>query len=99
MALCSDDCHTRTRPGLSTLYERKRAVVQADNLVSSLRFHQPQLTAIMPVLGSTFFILSLSSTHYALAMRGMDFRSRTVAELVDGFVRGAVGITLALAGA
>ena len=62
-------------------------------------FHQPQLTAIMPVLGSTFFILSLSSTHYALAMRGMDFRSRTVAELVDGFVRGAVGITLALAGA
>jgi O-antigen/teichoic acid export membrane protein len=62
-------------------------------------FHQPQLVAIMPALGSTFLILSLSSTHYALAMRGIDFRSRTTAELVDGFVRGATGITLALLGA
>jgi O-antigen/teichoic acid export membrane protein len=62
-------------------------------------FHQPQLVTIMPVLGSTFFILSISSTHYALAMRGIDFRSRTVAQLVDAFVRGAVGITLALSGA
>jgi|SRR5271166_103290 len=62
-------------------------------------FHEPQLVVIMPVLGSSWFILSISSTHYALAMRGMDFRSRTVAELVDAFVRGAVGITLALLGA
>lgn len=52
----------------------------------------------MPVLGGTFLILNLSSTHYALAMRNIDFRSRTVAELVDAFVRGAVGITLALSG-
>ncbi len=61
-------------------------------------FHQPQLVAIMPVLGSTFLILNLSSTHYALAMRNIDFRSRTIAELVDAFARGAVGITLALLG-
>jgi O-antigen/teichoic acid export membrane protein len=62
-------------------------------------FHQPRLVAIMPALGSTFLILSLSSTHYGLAMRSIDFRSRTTAELVDAFVRGAVGISLALAGA
>jgi PST family polysaccharide transporter len=61
-------------------------------------FHEPQLVAVMPVLGSTFFFLSLSSTHYALAMRSIDFRSRTAAELVDGSVRGVVGIALALSG-
>jgi O-antigen/teichoic acid export membrane protein len=62
-------------------------------------FHEPRLTTIMPVLGSTFFILSLGSTHYALAMRNIDFRSRTIAELTDAGVRGLVGIGLALAGA
>jgi O-antigen/teichoic acid export membrane protein len=62
-------------------------------------FHQPSLTAILPVLGTSFFILSLSSTHYALAMRNIDFRSRTIAELGEAFVRGGVGIGLALGGA
>ena len=62
-------------------------------------FHQPQLIAIMPVLGGTFLILNLSSTHYSLAMRKIDFRSRTIAELLDGLGRGACGITLALLGA
>ncbi len=62
-------------------------------------FHQPQLVAIMPVLGSTFLILNLSATHYSLAMRNIDFRSRTLAELANGFARGACGVLLALAGA
>ncbi len=62
-------------------------------------FHQPMLVAVMPVLGTTFFILGLSSTHYALAMRSIDFRSRTAAELVDGGVRGVAGIVLAFSGA
>lgn len=62
-------------------------------------FGQPQLVAIMPVLGSTFFILSLSNTHYAIALRNIDFRSRTIAELVDAGIRGVAGIGLALAGA
>jgi polysaccharide transporter, PST family len=62
-------------------------------------FHQPQLVTIMPVLGSTFFIGGISSTHYALAMRNIDFRSRTVAELVYALARGFSGIALALAGA
>lgn len=62
-------------------------------------FHQPMLVAVMPVLGTTFFILGLSSTHYALAMRSIDFRSRTAAELVEGGIRGVAGIVLAFAGA
>jgi O-antigen/teichoic acid export membrane protein len=62
-------------------------------------FHEPLLVAMLPVLGSTFFILGISSTHYALAMRSIDFRSRTFAELTDAIVRGVVGISLALTGA
>jgi len=62
-------------------------------------FHQPQLILIMPVLGSTFLILNLSSTHNALAMRSIDFRSRTAAELLDGLARGVCGVALAFAGA
>lgn len=62
-------------------------------------FHHPELSGIMPVLGCTFFVLSLSSTHYALAMRSIDFRSRTIAELGEALVRGGFGIALALAGA
>lgn len=62
-------------------------------------FHQPQLYGVMPVLGLTFFIYGLGSTHYALATKRMDFRSRTAAELADALARGAVGVTLALAGA
>jgi PST family polysaccharide transporter len=67
--------------------------------VAASFFHQPRLTAVMPVLGTTFFILALSSTHYAIAMRNIDFRSRTIAELADAGVRGAFGIGLALSGA
>jgi O-antigen/teichoic acid export membrane protein len=62
-------------------------------------FHQPRLYAVMPVLGLTFFLYALGSTHYALATKRMDFRSRMSAELADAFVRGGVGVTLALAGA
>lgn len=62
-------------------------------------FHQPRLYAVMPALGATFFLYALGSTHYALATKRLDFRSRTAAELADAFVRGAVGIALALAGA
>lgn len=61
-------------------------------------FHQPRLYAVMPALGATFFIYALGSTHYALASKRMDFRSRTAAELADALVRGGVGVTLALAG-
>lgn len=62
-------------------------------------FHQPRLYSVMPALGLTFFFYGLGSTHYALATKRMDFRSRTWAELVDAIFRGGVGVGLALAGA
>lgn len=62
-------------------------------------FHQPRLDSVMPALGLTFFFYGLGSTHYALATKRMDFRSRTWAELVDAIFRGGVGVALALAGA
>lgn len=66
--------------------------------VATALFHQPQLVTIMPALGLTFVIYGLGSTHYALAMKSIDFRSRTVAEIVDAVVRGVIGVVLALAG-
>jgi O-antigen/teichoic acid export membrane protein len=62
-------------------------------------FHQPRLYELMPVLGLTFFFYGLGSTHYSLAMKSMDFRSRTSAEMADALARGVVGVSLALAGA
>ncbi len=62
-------------------------------------FHQPRLIELMPALGLTFFLYGLGSTHYSLAMKSMDFRSRTSAEMADALARGIVGVTLALAGA
>jgi O-antigen/teichoic acid export membrane protein len=67
--------------------------------VAASFFHQSRLGAVLPALGLTFFFYGLGSTHYALAMKRIDFRSRTAAELADAIVRGGVGITLALAGA
>lgn len=61
-------------------------------------FDEPGLVGLLPALGATFFIRALSSTHYALAQKRIDFRSRTVAEVADVVVRGAVGVGLALAG-
>lgn len=61
-------------------------------------FHQDALIALLPVLGLRFFIRSLSATHYALAQKRIDFRSRTAGELSDVIVRGITSITLALMG-
>src|SRR5207248_1694823 len=62
-------------------------------------FHQPRLVELMPVLGTNFLLVGLGSTHSALAQKRMDFQSRTIAELADVIVRGALGVVLALAGA
>ncbi len=62
-------------------------------------FHEPLLYLLMPALGLTFLVYGVGSTHYALATKRMDFRSRTVAELSDAVARGVVGVALALAGA
>jgi PST family polysaccharide transporter len=62
-------------------------------------FHQPKLTAIMPVLGFNTFLKATGMTHFALAQKELDFRLRTGAELADVVTRGITGIGLALAGA
>jgi lipopolysaccharide exporter len=62
-------------------------------------FHQPRLTAIMPVLGANFVLIGLGTTHAGLALKSIDFRSRTLAELAGALVRSAISIVLALLGA
>lgn len=62
-------------------------------------FGQPRLVAIVPVLGLNFFVQAIGGTHYALAQRQLNFRSRAGAETADVLVRGATGTALALLGA
>jgi O-antigen/teichoic acid export membrane protein len=61
-------------------------------------FHEPELAAILSVLGLNFFIRSLGTTHYAIAQKRLDFRTRSIAELSNATLRGGLGIVLALAG-
>jgi O-antigen/teichoic acid export membrane protein len=61
-------------------------------------FGHASLRAIIPVLGLSFFVESLGSTHDSLARKRLDYRVRTVAEAADVLTRGATGITLALLG-
>lgn len=66
--------------------------------VAAAFFDEPALTAMLPVLGANFLLRALGSTHYALAQRRIDFRSRTAAEVAEVTLRGLVGIALAFAG-
>ena len=66
-------------------------------LVASF-FHQGQLTSLLPILGLNFLLRSLGTTHYALARKHLNYRVRTVSEVCEVTVRGAVGIALALSG-
>jgi PST family polysaccharide transporter len=61
-------------------------------------FDEPELTKLLPILGLTFMLRSLGSTHYAIAQRDLDFRTRTGAEVAEVAVRGLVGVALAIAG-
>jgi PST family polysaccharide transporter len=62
-------------------------------------FDEPELTPLLAVLGLNFLLRALGATHYALAQKRIDFRSRTAAELAGVVARGVVGIGLAVAGA
>ena len=74
------------------------AVVAASGPALAAFFDEPKLTGLMPLLALAFLLRSLGATHYALAQRRLDFRSRTAAELVDVVLRGAAGIAFALLG-
>lgn len=62
-------------------------------------FDEPELTALLAVLGLNFVLRAPGVTHFALAQKLIDFRTRTAAELADVVVRGLTGVALALAGA
>lgn len=62
-------------------------------------YEQPGLTPILATLALVFPIRAAASTHYAIAQRALDFRSRTAAEVAEVAVRGVTGIALAVAGA
>lgn len=61
-------------------------------------FDEDELVGLLPLLGSTFLLRAFGSTHYALAQKRLDFRSRTAAEVAEVVVRGVTSIVLALAG-
>ncbi len=61
-------------------------------------FHQPRLAGILAVLALNLPLRAAGDTHYALAQRRLEFRSRTFAEVAEVVVRGIVGVSLALAG-
>jgi O-antigen/teichoic acid export membrane protein len=62
-------------------------------------FHEADLQPLLAVLGLNFLLRGLGTTHFAIAQKLIDFRTRTAAELADVVVRGATGVALALAGA
>lgn len=75
------------------------AVTAALGPAAAAFFDQPELELMLPILSINFLLRSLGVTHFALAQKQLDFRTRTLAEMSDVFVRGSVGIGLALAGA
>jgi lipopolysaccharide exporter len=66
--------------------------------LAALFFDAPELIGLLSALGVTFLVRALGSTHYAIAQKRMDFRSRTAAEMADATVRGVISVLLALAG-
>jgi O-antigen/teichoic acid export membrane protein len=62
-------------------------------------FHESQLRAVLPVIGTNFLLRALGATHLALARRQLNYRVKTISEIAEVSVRGVVSITLALSGA
>jgi lipopolysaccharide exporter len=74
------------------------AVTAAVSPAMASFFRQPELVGLLSVLGLTFVIRALGSTHYSLARKHLDYRVRTVSEMCEVSLRGVVGIALALGG-
>src|SRR4051812_28622426 len=73
-------------------------IIAALSPLAASFFHEPQLNGLVPLLGLSLLVRSFGTTHYALAQRWLDFRSRTVGEFADVFIRGFASIGLAIAG-
>jgi O-antigen/teichoic acid export membrane protein len=98
-----DDEHVRERAdtvflfslGVGTFFALASAAIAP---LAAMFFHQPALIGIMPVLGANFVVRALGMTHFALAQKWIDFRSRTAGEIANVVVRGVAGVALALLG-
>jgi polysaccharide transporter, PST family len=66
--------------------------------VAASFFHEPRLLVMMPVLGVIFVLRGLGATHAGLALKSIDFQSRTIAELAEAVVRGVISVAVAVAG-
>lgn len=74
------------------------AITAAISPLMASFFHQPELVGLLSVLGLTFIIRALGTTHYSLARKHLNYRVRTVSEVAEVTVRGIVAIALALSG-
>ena len=74
------------------------ALTAALSPLAAAFFDEPDLAPLLAVLGLNFVVRSLGATHYALAQKRIDFRSRTAGELMGVLARGLTGISLAVAG-
>lgn len=74
------------------------AAVAAVSPAAASFFHQPRLLWLLVLLGLNLPLRAAGDTHYALAQRRLDFRSRTTAEVGEVIVRGVTGISLAISG-
>ncbi|HEY4280655.1 MAG TPA: lipopolysaccharide biosynthesis protein [Conexibacter sp.] len=74
------------------------ALMAALSAPAAAFFHEPQLKGMLPVLGASFTLRALGTTHYSLARKHLHYRVRTVSELTEVTVRGVAGIALALTG-
>lgn len=74
------------------------AITAAISPLMASFFRQPELAGLLSVLGLTFIIRALGTTHYSLARKHLNYRVRTVSEVAEVTVRGIVAIALALSG-
>ena len=75
------------------------ALTAALSPLAGLAFGRSDVAPLLAVLALNFPLRALRITHFALAQRAIDFRTRTVAEMADVVVRGTTGVALAFAGA
>jgi PST family polysaccharide transporter len=74
------------------------ALTAATAPLAAAFFDKPELTGLLAVIGLRFFIRSLGATHFALAQKWIDFRSRTAGQIADVTTRGIASIAFAIAG-
>ena len=61
-------------------------------------FGNPQVESILQVLAISFVIKGFSNTHDALCQRALDFRTRTIPEIVLATTKVVIGVSMAITG-